>query len=63
MVFSNEDLSKCNFKEDDGSDPLGVDDFIHNKAGQRDGFRYAHEYFLYIHGDLDRSPCRHEVLF
>jgi hypothetical protein len=28
-----------------------------------DGFRYAPEYFLYIHCNLDKSPCRYEILF
>lgn len=27
-----DDFSKLNCKENDGSDPLGIDDFIHNKA-------------------------------
>jgi GNAT superfamily N-acetyltransferase len=33
VLFSNsDDLSSCDFKEDDGSDPLYVDEFIHHRA-------------------------------
>ena len=32
VTSHKDDYSLCDFKEEDGSDPSGVDDFIHNRA-------------------------------